>query len=111
LSGSALGRVTPCIATTDANSFQEEDFLIACAERRRAMVTKYTKHGYPYKTPPYTEEEIDEFDRVMDNVGSITVVYSGPAGNRYKAPRRQSQSRTTTTFSIERGLQASTILW
>jgi hypothetical protein len=49
------------------------------------MVTKYTKDGYPYQTAPYTEEEIDEFDQLMMNVGPITVTYSGPAGNRFKA--------------------------
>ena len=56
------------------------------------MVTKYTKSGLPYKTPPYTEEEIDEFDQLMINVRSITVIHSAPTGNGYRrAPMPESK--------------------
>jgi hypothetical protein len=48
------------------------------------MVKKYTKMGHPYNEPPYTEEELDDFDRRMSNAGPITIVYSGPAGDRYR---------------------------
>jgi hypothetical protein len=58
-----------------------------CGHLRRketVMVRKYTKAGNPYNEPPYTEEELDDFDQRMSNVSSITIVYSGPAGDRYR---------------------------
>ncbi len=49
------------------------------------MVTKYTKDGHPYGEAPYTPEEEEWLDRHMDGGdGPFTVVYSGPAGDRYR---------------------------
>jgi hypothetical protein len=49
------------------------------------MVRKYTKDGYPYDEPPYTEEELEDLYRRLDG-GPVAIVYSGPAGQRNKAP-------------------------
>ena len=50
------------------------------------MVMKKTEGGYIYHEPPYTRKEQREFDRRINNGGPITVVYSGPVGQRYKSP-------------------------
>jgi hypothetical protein len=51
------------------------------------MVRKYTKDGHPYNEAPYTAEEEEYLHRHMEGDGSpITVVFSGPAGDRYRAP-------------------------
>jgi hypothetical protein len=50
------------------------------------MVRKYTKAGNPYDEPPYTPEEEERLDRLMDGGdGPFTIVYSGPAGDRFRA--------------------------
>ena len=50
------------------------------------MVRKYTKDGHPYNEAPYTAEEEEFLHRHMEGDGGpITVVWSGPAGQRQKA--------------------------
>jgi hypothetical protein len=51
------------------------------------MVTKYTKDGHPYGQAPYTPDEEERLNRHLEgNDGPITIVYSGPTGDRFRAP-------------------------
>jgi hypothetical protein len=51
------------------------------------MVRKYTKDGISYEEPPYTPEEEEYLYRHMEGGdGPITIVWTGPAGDRYRAP-------------------------
>jgi hypothetical protein len=50
------------------------------------MVRRKDAMGGFYNEPPYTKKEQEEFDRRINNDGPITVVYSGPVGQRYKSP-------------------------
>ena len=49
------------------------------------MVMKKTEGGHIYHEPPYTKKEQREFRRWFDSDGPITVVSSGPVGQRYKS--------------------------
>ena len=53
------------------------------------MVTKYDINGHPYREPPYTWEEEQEFYRRFCGAKSLTVVKGPPLEKRQKCQQPQ----------------------
>jgi hypothetical protein len=59
------------------------------------MVTKFDKNGHPYREPPYTWEEEQEFYRRFGN-GPITVVKGRPPPEHRQKPKPKPGAKRPT---------------
>jgi hypothetical protein len=67
------------------------------------MVTKWSKDGFPYKEPPYSDIELNEFYK---SLGPPTIVASArPRGTQAQAPKSPRSNHRQKLAAVHGGAQ------